>query len=331
FLLTDLSGTYVDGTLGGCGHSQAILGRLSGGRLIGIDRDPAAIQRARMKLASCGELKTPAASGGESSIFKENDFYFRPLTPGQAPGNALAVRFTAVQGTLGRIDEHLNALGIREIDGLLLDLGVSSHQIDTSDRGFSYMRDGRLDMRMDPSSGWTAGDLVNTCEESELAGMLMTFGGERNARRLSRAIVRARSRRRLESTSDLAAVVADAVSPRWRIKTLSRVFQALRIAVNGEMDELRDCLIRSYPFVKEGGRYSIIAYHSLESRMVKRFFQGQDPTYVPGETTDAPKKYHFHILTRHGVQPSSAEMERNSRASSALLRAAEKKEQGAAA
>jgi len=293
FLLTDLSGTYVDGTLGGCGHSQAILGRLPGGRLIGIDRDPAAVQRARMKLASCGG-------------------------------------FTAVHGTMGRIHEHLNALGIREIDGLLLDLGVSSHQIDTPDRGFSYMKDGRLDMRMDPSSDWTAGDLVNTCGEADLAGILMTFGGERNARRLSRVIVRARSRRRLESTADLAGIISEAVSPRWRIKTLSRVFQAIRIAVNREMDELRDCLIHSYPFVKEGGRYSIIAYHSLESRMVKRFFQGQDPTYASGESPDSPKKYHFHILTRHAVAPSQAECAGNSRAACALLRAAEKKERGTA-
>jgi 16S rRNA (cytosine1402-N4)-methyltransferase len=293
FLLTDLSGTYVDGTLGGCGHSQAILGRLSGGRLIAIDRDPVAVQRARMKLGSCGG-------------------------------------FTAVHGTMGRIHEHLSALGIREIDGLLLDLGVSSHQIDTPDRGFSYMNDGKLDMRMDPSSEWTAGDLIHSCGEEELAGILMTFGGERDARRLSRAIVRARGRRRLQSTTELAGIIADAVSPRWRIKTLSRVFQALRIAVNREMDELRDCLTHAYPFVKEGGRYSVIAYHSLEARMVKRFFQGQDPTYDAGERPDAQKKYHFHILTRHAVEPSPEEIASNSRASSALLRAAEKRERGTA-
>jgi len=289
-VVNDTSGVYVDGTLGGGGHSEALLERLSeDGRVIGIDRDAEAIDSARKRLSRFGD------------------------------------RLCCIHDRFGRIDAVLDTLSIRRIDGLLLDLGVSSRQIDAARRGFSYSKEGPLDMRMDGRSGLTAADIVNGWPEKKLSDLFFVFGEEKKSRQIARRIVYMREKTPLESTTDLADAVRACTPARWHIKSLSRIFQALRIAVNGEMEELADCLVKIYPSLKTGGRVAVIMYHGLESRVVKRYFRGEEPSFTRSELAFGQKRFDFRSLTPRGIRASESEIRKNPRARSAVLRAAEKR------
>jgi 16S rRNA (cytosine1402-N4)-methyltransferase len=259
-------GVVMDMTLGAGGHAEALLG--SGvGHLIGVDRDPEAIELAAARLARFGE------------------------------------RFTAVRTRFSQVP-----VGNR-VDGVLYDLGVSSMQLDRPERGFSYRHPGPLDMRMEPE-GERALDLVNRLPEEELARVLFELGEERRSRRVAAAIVRARSRAPIETTDELARVVAGALGARrGGPHPARRTFQALRIAVNRELDELAASLPRAVDALAPGGRVVVISYHSLEDRIAKRFLLERDD---------------LQVLTRRPLTPSAEERRRNPRSRAAKLRAAEK-------
>ncbi len=291
-LVVESGGVYVDATLGGGGHAEAILRSLSPqGRVVGVDRDPEAIAYAADRLAA----------------FRE--------------------RFTAVQARFSELREALAAQGIDSVSGILFDLGVSSHQLDTPSRGFSFDKPGPLDFRMDSRSPLTAADVVNTWSERDLAEVLWKYGEERRSRKIARAIVTARQRRRLETTADLVDVVRSVTPAPHRAKTLARVFQAIRIVVNEELDELEKGLAVALDLLKPGGRLVVIAYHSLEDRIVKQFFKREEPHCIcppeqPVCTCGRPGR--LRILTRKPVVASDEEVRQNPRARSARLRAAEK-------
>jgi 16S rRNA (cytosine1402-N4)-methyltransferase len=265
----------VDATVGSGGHAEALL-EAGVGTVIGLDRDPEAIEEATSRLSRFGSR-------------------FRPL-----------------QDHFSRIEEALNRAIVKEVEGVLYDLGVSSMQIDRPARGFSYRSAGPLDMRMgaDPESALTAERVVNTYSEEELSRVLFEYGEERFARRIARAIVRARSRGPVTSTQELAAIVAGAV-PRKRgsAHPARRTFQALRIQVNRELEELAASLPQAASLLEPGGRIVAISYHSLEDRIVKRFFLGHE------ELT---------VLTRRPVRTTEEERQGNPRARSARLRAVER-------
>ena len=236
-LITDLSGVYVDATLGGGGHAAALLDALDpSGRVIGIDRDPEALAAARDRLRGAEE----------------------------------AGRFQAVHGSFGDLGPLLDAEGIVPVDGLLLDLGVSSHQIDAAERGFSFQQEGPLDMRMNPRTGLTAHQVVNAWGEDELKQAFYRYGEERRAPQVTRAIVAARP---IQTTGALADVIRSAVPERDEIKTLARIFQAIRIVVNDELGELERVLEQAESVVRPDGRIAVISYHSLEDRRVKRYLR----------------------------------------------------------
>jgi len=292
FLLNDLSGTYVDGTVGGGGHSLEVLESLSPqGRLIAIDQDDDALLKAGQRLEK----------------FKD--------------------RFQIKKGNFSQIQEILSFEAIEQVDGILLDLGVSSYQIDTEQRGFSFMANGPLDMRMSKDAEMTAEDVINDYDESELVRIFREYGEERRARIIATAIAWERQKRRITSTEQLAAIIEARIPFQQRIKTLARIFQSVRIAVNSELENLRLFLDQSLGVLKTGGRLVIISYHSLEDRLVKNFLTRQaNPCECP---TELPfcicnKKPTIQILTRKVVQSSQEEIKINSRSRSAKLRAAEK-------
>jgi len=290
-LVTDPSGRYVDATLGGGGHARALLDVLgSGGRVLGIDRDGDALAAARRRLA----------------------------------GEREAGRFRAVRGNFGRLKELLEAEGFVPVDGLLLDLGVSSHQLDASERGFSFQDEGPLDMRMDSRRGLTARQIVNEWSEHELRDVLRRYGEERRAGPIARAIVEARP---LDTTRELAGIVKGAVPPPDETKTLARVFQALRIVVNAELEELEQALAQSTEVVRTGGRIAVISYHSLEDRRAKRYlrygnFEGEPKRDLYGNLV-AP----WVETPRGPIEAQETEVEANPRARSARLRVAERRDQ----
>lgn len=289
FLLTDSSGTYVDGTVGGGGHSEAILRHLSQkGRLIGIDRDRDAVAFCQNRFSCFGE------------------------------------RVKVVKGDFGDVDLLLTGLSISQIHGFFLDLGLSSFQVDTAERGFSYLADGPLDMRVDVSSLRSARDVVNTYSEQKLADIFYRFGEERFARGIARRIVEARIKRSIETTGALADLVRRSLPGHRQIKTLSRVWQAIRIEVNDELGQLRMGLEKVFPFLRPGARVVVISYHSLEDRLVKRFFRGEEATFSKKDVPRPGSGFGFRVLTRRVIRPQEAEIRDNSRARSARLRAAEK-------
>lgn len=244
-LMTDCSGIYVDGTLGNGGHAAAILARLgAGGCLVGFDRDADAIGRV------AGLLKP---EGGR--------------------------RVELVHDNYANMADRLDRLGIGQVHGLLLDLGVSSFQLDVADRGFSFQQDGPLDMRMDRTKGVTAADLVNTAGEQELADIIFRYGEDRSARRVARAIVEARGRQPFSGTLQLASVVERAKGGRRGARThpATQTFQALRMAVNDELAGIRTVLETMVGRVVEGGRIVVLTFHSLEDRLVKQFFNAHVP------------------------------------------------------
>lgn len=288
------AGAYVDGTVGGGGHASEILKANPDNRLIGLDRDEDALAAARKALAPFG---------GRSVLVKED--------------------FRNVKAVLGRLNEG-------PVDGMLLDLGVSSYQLETPERGFSFRFDARLDMRMDRSGGVTARDLVNELEEGELFRIFREYGEEAHSRRIARAIVKARAERPIETTNELQRIVVEAVPARYRggrIHPATRVFQALRIAVNDELGSLREGLAAGIESLKPGGRMVVISFHSLEDRIVKDAFREaatgcicppKFPICVCERTPQA------RLVSRKAVAPSAEEVERNPRARSAKLRALEK-------
>lgn len=297
-LLVTGAGVYVDGTLGGGGHFGAIVGRLSaaGGSppsvAVGIDRDEEALEVARV--GSFG--------GGGVEVVLER------------------ARFSEFDVVLGKY-------GISKVMGLFVDLGVSSHQIDESGRGFSYMRDAPLDMRMDRGAGVTAAELLDRCSEGELGEILEKYGEIRNARRMAAAVKSYMRRNKMATSADLKACIANEYGENVRLQLLAKLFQALRIAVNGELDELRAFLDKSVNYLAERGRIAVISYHSLEDRIVKDFFRSGEAECIcpPGQPVcTCGKKVLFKRINRKAITASEEEIRRNPRARSARLRVAER-------
>ena len=289
-------GVYLDGTLGRAGHSLEILRRLKGGRLIGIDRDMTAIAAARERLAEFGD------------------------------------RVTLVHSNFSEIGDVLRDLGVSGVDGMLFDLGVSSPQLVEAHRGFSYMQDAPLDMRMDETAALDAFQVVNTWGEEELRRILYDYGEERYAPQIARAIVRRRGERPIATTLELVEVIRSAMpgaALREKQHPAKRSFQAIRIAVNGELDALPPMLHGAVEWLNPGGRLAVITFHSLEDRIVKQTMRElatgctcppEFPVCVCG------KKPKLKLITRKPIVSGPEELERNPRARSAKLRVAERTE-----
>jgi 16S rRNA (cytosine1402-N4)-methyltransferase len=289
-------GVYVDGTLGGAGHAAQILERAPQASLIGIDRDPAALARSREVLAG------------------------------------FADRARLVHGEYSDLAQILAGQGIARVDGILLDLGVSSPQLDQPERGFSFARPGPLDMRMDPTSGPTALDLLRETFVDDLADLIASFGEERHAKKIARLIKEALAADRLHTTTDLAAVVAKAIPAieqrKSKIHPATRTFQALRIAVNAELAQLEHFLAGFPDLLAPGGRCAIISFHSLEDRLVKQRFRDLAwTTSLPPHLAERAGERVLPVcalVTRKAVVAGDAEIERNPRARSARLRVCER-------
>lgn len=287
-------GIYLDGTLGGAGHSYEIASRLTTGRLIGLDRDETAL----------------AAAGARLAPF--------------------AGRVTLVHSNFADLAQVLDSLDIPTVDGMLFDLGVSSPQLDDAERGFSYMQDAPLDMRMDRTAGLTAYEVVNTWPEAELKRILYTYGEERYAPRIAAAITARRTERPIATTLELADLIRSAMPAqalREKQHPAKRSFQAIRIAVNDELGAVERMLASAIDRLNPGGRLAVITFHSLEDRIVKTAFQEAArgctcpkdfPVCVCG------KKPKVKLITRHPIVADQAELAENPRARSAKLRVAEK-------
>lgn len=287
-LVHERTGVYVDGTLGGGGHSAALLDALeSAGRVIGVDQDEDALAVAEERLASA----------------------------------VVVGRFQTIRGNFGNLPALLHDRGIERVDGLLLDLGVSSYQLDTATRGFSYSADGVLDMRMDQASERTAHEIVNTWDEYEIRRVLYAYGEEKRAPKVARAIVQARP---LETTTDLTDLVRGIAPAKEVVKTLARVFQALRIAVNGELEVLEQILLDAPRLLKPGGRMAVISYHSLEDRRVKRIFQTGNLKGERVRDLYGNQQTPWRLITRKPIRADETEIAANPRARSARLRIAER-------
>ena len=284
-------GRYIDATLGAGGHAKGLLtASHPDGLLLGLDADPAALSFAGDVLALFGD------------------------------------RVVLRHANFRRIGEVAGALGFEEVDGILMDLGLSSRQLDDADRGFSFNRDGPLDMRMNPERGWSAAHLVNTLSEAELSDLLWRYGEERLARRIARAIV---AERPLDSTGQLADLVARVVGRREKIHPATRTFQALRIAVNEELDALGQVLPQARDLLRPGGRLAVIAFHSLEDRLVKQFYRQEARDCVcPPELPICVCQHQatLRVLTPKPIRPTAGEVARNPRSRSARLRIAERLE-----
>ena len=287
-------GIYVDGTLGGAGHSSQIAARLTTGRLIGIDRDPKALKAA-------GERLAPYAD-----------------------------RVTLVHSNFSQLDEVLEKLGIEGVDGILLDLGVSSPQLDEAERGFSYMADAPLDMRMNSEDSLTAHEVVNTWPKEELRRILYEYGEERYAPQIAAAIERRRAEKPIETTLELVDVIRSAMPPaalREKQHPAKRSFQAIRIAVNDELGAVGRVLEVAVPKLNKKGRLAIITFHSLEDRLVKNGMAANakgctcPPNFPVCICGNKPK---VKLISKKPIVSGSEELERNPRARSAKLRVCEK-------
>jgi 16S rRNA (cytosine1402-N4)-methyltransferase len=283
-------GVYVDATFGGGGHAVPLLNHLSGkGRLYAFDQDDDARANA------------------------------------QRPPFAGHPNFQFVQSNFRHLKQHLRADGVRagQVDGILADLGVSSYQLDTPERGFSYRFDAGLDMRMNNLDGPRAADLLNQRPAEELQRIFSEYGEVRNARTLAQACVRARTQKPFRTTADLVALCDTLLmGERWRY--LSQVFQALRMEVNDEVGALRDFLVGSLEMLAPGGRLAVITYHSIEDRLVKNFIKTGDPDGEVEKDFYGNITRPFELITRKPLEPSEAEIIRNPRARSAKLRVAQK-------
>ncbi len=288
-------GIYVDGTLGGGGHAYEVCSRLGeNGRLIGIDQDEFAIGRATERL--------------------------KPFED----------RVTIVRDNYVNIRSVLQGLGIGKVDGIYLDLGVSSFQFDDAERGFSYRTDAPLDMRMDKREKQTARDIVNEYSEKELFRMIRDYGEDPFAQNIAKHIVKARSEKPIETTFELVEIIKGAIPAKIRAKKghpAKQTFQAIRIELNHELDVLRDSLDTMIDLLSPGGRLSIITFHSLEDRIVKNHFRTvENPCICPPEfpVCVCGRKSRGHVITRKPILPTEEEMENNPRSKSAKLRVFEK-------
>lgn len=288
-------GRYIDATLGGGGHARGILAASApNGRLLGLDADPEAIAFARDILRPFGERVVLKAA---------NARHLEAIAP---------------------------PLGFSQVDGVLLDLGLSSRQLADAERGFSFSQDGPLDMRLNSSQGQNAADLVNHLPETELADLLWRYGEERHSRRIARAIVAGRP---LTTTGQLADLVVQTVGRREKIHPATRTFQALRIAVNDELEALDQALPQARDLLRPGGRLAVIAFHSLEDRLVKRFYQRESRDCLcPPEVLVCVCEHQatLRVLTSKPVRPTADEIARNPRSRSARLRVAERLDVAAA-
>ncbi len=293
FLAVRRGGTYIDATVGLGGHSYEIAKRLGApGHLIGLDKDPAALAIARERLTSGPSLRVPIRRANDATGLTRSTLIAAIVCRGCESGNGSA----------------------KFADGILADIGVSSLQLDDAARGFSFQADGPLDMRMDPRSERSAEQVVNHLDERQLADVIYEFGEERRSRRIARAICRSRP---IRSTAHLADVISAAARPmnqaERRIHPATRTFQALRIFVNRELEDLQALLEAAPRILKPGGRVVVISFHSLEDRIVKDAFR-----------EGAIKDKHFRVLTKKPVTATELESDRNPRARSAKLRAAER-------
>lgn len=282
-------GIYVDGTMGGAGHSSKIIEKLEDGLLIGIDRDLEALEASKKRLKDYDNVKY-------------------------------------VHGRHEDILEHLSALGIDRIDGVLLDLGISSYQIDEGARGFSYTKDAELDMRMDQTQELSAKDIVNCYSVEKLEKIFFEYGEEKFSKRIAERIVQARKSKTIETTYELVDIVRSAV-PKDAVNSFKRIFQALRIEVNGELKELKKAILDIASVLNDGGRICVITFHSLEDRIVKEtFLELQGKCTCP---KDFPKcvcgfKSYGKVITKKPIVPTEQEMEENPRSKSAKLRVFER-------
>lgn len=290
-------GIYVDGTLGGGGHAYEVLKRLGPkGRLIGIDQDADAIQAASGRLKEYGE------------------------------------KVTIVRSNYRNIKEVLSSLGIEKVDGIYLDLGVSSYQLDTAERGFTYRENAPLDMRMDQRNEKTAADIVNEYSEMELYRIIRDYGEDRFAKNIAKHIVKARQEKRIETTDELVEIIKAAIPARVRATgghPAKRTFQALRIECNHELDVLEQSIDTMIGLLNPGGRLSIITFHSLEDRIVKnRFRTNENPCICPHDfpVCMCGRKSRGKVISRKPILPSKEELEENSRSKSAKLRVFERGE-----
>lgn len=278
-------GKYVDVTLGGGGHTREILRRLEGGQLMAFDRDPDAA----------------------ANLPQDDRIHFIPRD----------FKF---------FEQVWQQHGFGPIDGILADLGVSSHQFDTAERGFSFRFDAPLDMRMNPREGISAAQLLQNAEEDVLGRIFRDYGELPNSRKVARVIVERRAKAPIQTTQELTHCLESCIPPKRRIKFLAQVFQALRMEVNGELQALQALLEASLRLLAPGGRLVVIAYHSLEDRMVKRFLKtGNLAGIEPKDDVYGHSLSPWELLTRHAIQASEDETDRNPRARSARLRAAQKK------
>lgn len=288
-------GVYVDGTLGGGGHASVVVSKLSEkGRLIGIDQDAAAIQAASERLAEWKD------------------------------------RVTIVRNNYKNIKEVLDALEIDQVDGIYLDLGVSSYQLDTAERGFTYREDTALDMRMDQRNSMTAADLLNQYSEEQLYRIIRDYGEDRFAKNIAKHIVRARQQEPIRTTGQLNEIIKAAIPAKVRATgghPSKRTYQAIRIELNHELEVLNDSIDTMISLLKPGGRLSIITFHSLEDRIVKtRFRLNEQPCTCPPNfpVCMCGKKSRGKVISRKPVLPSEEEMEQNPRSKSAKLRVFER-------
>ncbi len=279
----------VDATLGGGGHSERLLA--AGAEVWGIDQDPAARRAARRRLAAYGD------------------------------------RLHVVAGNFRNAVELLQAQGVEAVDGLLADIGVSSPQVDCAERGFSFLADGPLDMRMNPQSGRTAADIVNSASEEELADILWQYGEERASRAIARRIVQARATSPFRTTTQLAELIATVLPRKGRLHPATRSFQALRIAVNDELGALEQLLASGLSLLRSGGRFAVITFHSLEDRAVKRFFERVTRPDIDRPEWPAPRPnpdYAARLVFRKPLTAGETELAANPRSRSAKLRVIEK-------
>lgn len=292
-------GVYVDGTLGGGGHALSICERLSGrGRLIGIDQDGAAIEAASERLKDYRD------------------------------------RAVIVRGNYEDIAEILMRLQIEQVDGICLDLGVSSYQLDEGERGFSYRTDAALDMRMDQRGERTAADIVNSYSEEALFRIIRDYGEDRFARNIAKHIVQYREKKRIETTLELSGIISGAIPARVRALSghpAKRSFQAIRIELNRELEVLENTLDRMIDLLSEGGRLCVISFHSLEDRIVKsKFRTAENPCICPPNfpVCSCGRKSRGIVLTKKPILPSEEELLENRRSQSAKLRIFEKRTEG---
>lgn len=293
YLVTSHDGIYVDATTGGGGHTKAILETVSqSARIICFDRDSDAIDESKRKLQ-------------------------KRIT-----------QVTFINDVFGNLQNRLRQLSIDKINGILFDLGVSSFQINNVARGFAYQQEAKLDMRMDMRSGITGADVLRTYKEQELADIFFYYGEERKARQIARKVVEERNKKPITTSTELAGTVRAIVGERHLVKSLARIFQALRIEINAELDQLSKALEQTTDMLHTGGRLVVISYHSLEDRIVKHFMKQRSAKRIRSEDPfarhDIEVDPDFRIVTKKPVLPQPDEQRRNPRSRSAKLRAAER-------